>query len=529
MTDLRCGCYVKEVSIAGEDEDAGGERRDTLRSGKRRPISRVSALGCSRSSFPALANRSADGERRRDSTQFVETRRLFQRTDMRRTQAPGGCNSMKAHAQSSFARRSRTVALVAMLPFLLAMRREEGGSGCGGSPSDARAINFFTNAPGGLVLGVGPLGRFTRDIPITQATSADVASLVSRRIEYWGDESSALYGFPLRRTEPAVFGDVRGQRYFGWTQLLGQFAPLGSPPDRIDTAALGIPEGIQVARHYDRGLCSQFTRWSELSKQILPQFDAAVIPEIRRILESRQMPIVGTPSGVGNFVLTPKLLINPNGMTYSGANRNTRDEFIISRTYATGAIGANFLVLVLTGGFRADDAGLPTYVASDIEVRYGPDNQLTPADRPPLLALVSAQFSRILQDQVWQRVPVADQQAFQCNLQTGQTSGSSCVDLLSVLTRLPVPATHARCFRRPTDTGNSRFGRCEIRPTITRAQGYPEGFEFVLSDEVGDFSDRLLRLTPATADALCAGTRAPMQTGRRSGTVAPIFLSVGPT
>jgi hypothetical protein len=454
--------------------------------------------------------------------------RAVQLINARAMRAPGEHSSMKTHVRSSFAGRSRLVAMVAMFPFLVAMRREEGGSGCGGSPSDERAINFFTNVPGGLVLGVGPLGRFTRDIPITQSNSADFAALVSRRIEYWGDESSALYGFPLRRTEPAVFGDVRGQRYFGWTQLLGQFAPLGSPPDRIDTAAFGIPEGIQVARHYDRGLCSQFTRWSELAKQILPQFDAAVIPEIRRILASRHMLIVGTSSGVGNYVLTPKLLINPNGMTYSGVNRNTRDEFIISRTYATGAIGANFLVLVLTGGFRADDTGLPMYVASDIEVRYGPDNQLSPADRPQLLELVSTQFSRILQDQVWQRVPVADQQTFQCNLQTGQTNGTSCAELLSGLTRLTVPATHTRCFRRPSDTGNARFGRCEIRPTITRAQGYPEGFEFVLSDEVGDFSDRLLRLTPATADGLCAGTRAPMQTGRRSGTIAPILLSVGP-
>jgi hypothetical protein len=243
------------------------------------------------------------------------------------------------------------------------------------------------------------------------ATAGDVAALSSRRIEYWGDESSALYGFQLRRTEPSVFGDVRGQRYFGWTQLLGQFAPPGSPPDRIDTAAFAIPEGIQVVRHYDRGLCSQFTRWSDLSKQLLPQFDGAVIPEIRRLLGS-----IGEPSGVGNFVLTPKLLIHPLGMTYSGDDRNTRDEFVLSRTYATGAIGPGFITLVLTGGFRSDDTGLPTYVASDIEVRYGGVNQLAAAQRTELLASVSVQFSRILQDQVWQRIPLADRSSLQCNL-----------------------------------------------------------------------------------------------------------------
>ncbi|MDP3277877.1 MAG: hypothetical protein Q8Q09_22020 [Deltaproteobacteria bacterium] len=413
-----------------------------------------------------------------------------------------------------------------LLPLMLGLRREdEGSGGCGGRTTDPRALTLHTTAASGASIGVSNLNRHTRDIPVLFAQQQ--TTLSADRIEYWGDESAALYGFEFRRV-----GDVRGQRYFGWTQLFGQFAAAGSPPDRIDTARFGIPAGVEILRHYDRGLCSQFTRRSDFGKQFIRQLDEAIAPQLQANLP---FPCVrnGPASGVGNMALTPLLRIEPDGKIYEGANRDTGDQFLISRTYSTGAtLCAGFITLKLTGRFRSNDRGLPTYEAANVEALYGPDNLLSPATQATLLASITTQFSSVLEEQVWQRVPVISSRSLACNPATGEianvgTCQSVVVNTFSALApTLQFPTANVRCRRRPTDPGTV-LGRCEIRPNVLRAQSYPEGFEFVLVDDPTDLSAVLLRNDPNQAQALCAGTRPPMATGRRSGVVDSVFVSVG--
>jgi hypothetical protein len=76
------------------------------------------------------------------------------------------------------------------------------------------------------------------------------------------------------------------------------------------------------------------------------------------------------------------------------------------------------------------------------------------------------------------------------------------------------------------DTPQGTTGHCQFKPLVARTQEYPEGVEFVLSDQLDDQTDRLLELDAATHDQFCSALRPPTSfenDGVTTGTLRVLF------
>ena len=378
------------------------------------------------------------------------------------------------------------ILLLLMLPLVMGTRRGE-VSGC--RASSGRQLIFLSNAGNQTI---APSGTRTQDIPVNPSAATT--------IRYRGDESSVLYAWSERQAGETLIG----RRYFAVSQYLGQMSSHGDETFSFTAASVEMPDGIPIVRQYDQGNCSLFQPWSsfqETFKNALDQF--------------------AQERGARHFTnstLTPLLMLDatvPTGRIYLG---DTSDTFRFTRGYNInrGPVGYPMIVRI-EGGFRTS-AGAVRFTPTSITVR-NPDGNTNAETLGLELALTDefvSQLNLSLDDLNFHRLPAS----FTPQRCTPSLAGETgrCTDLLNLVLGNPTNVFHGiragllpaqvRCQRRPGDTGVGGF--CEFRPNFLRTQEYPEGFEFVLSEVVGDQGRQLIDVY-GDPDRLCpAGPRPPL-------------------